>query len=93
MAALESFRRSELERRIEEMIALLDLLDEDPDIEDGHDDEVIVEALNPPQTLILMASMLLGIHKCLGPLPAGAATTKVSDEWIRQQADKRQQNR
>lgn len=55
------------------------------------DEEVIVEALNPPQTLILMASMILGIHKCLGPLPPGAATTKVSDEWIKQQADKRRQ--
>ncbi|GMB82868.1 hypothetical protein NN6n1_36510 [Shinella zoogloeoides] len=46
MAALESFRRSELERRIEEMIALLDLLDEDPDIEDSHDDEPTLGAEN-----------------------------------------------
>lgn len=46
MAALETFRRSELERRIEEMIALLDLLDDDADIEDGHDDEPTLGAEN-----------------------------------------------
>lgn len=46
MAALENFRRSELERRIEEMIALLDLLDDDADIEDGHDDEPTLGAEN-----------------------------------------------
>ncbi|MGJ7039648.1 hypothetical protein J2Y63_002906 [Shinella sp. BE166] len=33
------FRRSELEARIEEMIALLDLLDGDCDLEDGVDAE------------------------------------------------------
>lgn len=37
--AIETFRRSELERRIEELIALLDLLDGDPDLEEGGDDE------------------------------------------------------
>jgi len=37
--AIETFRRSELERRIEELIALLDLLDSDPDLEEGGDDE------------------------------------------------------
>ncbi|KQV39200.1 MULTISPECIES: hypothetical protein [unclassified Rhizobium] len=36
---VETFRRSELERRIEEMIALLDMLDGDPDLEDGGDTE------------------------------------------------------
>ena len=46
MAALENVRRSELERRIEEMIALLDLLDDDADIEDGHDDEPTLGAEN-----------------------------------------------
>lgn len=37
MAALENFRRSELERHIEELIALLDLLDDDADLEDEGD--------------------------------------------------------
>lgn len=37
--AIYRFRRSELERRIEEMIALLDRMDGDPDLEDGGDDE------------------------------------------------------
>lgn len=32
-------RRAELEARIEELIALLDLLDDDPDLEDTGDDE------------------------------------------------------
>jgi hypothetical protein len=43
---IETFRRSELERHIEELIALLDLLDDDADIEDGHDDEPTVGAEN-----------------------------------------------
>jgi hypothetical protein len=46
MAALENFRRSELERHIEEMVALLDLLDDDADLEDGHDDEPTLGAEN-----------------------------------------------
>ncbi|ANH05805.1 hypothetical protein [Shinella sp. HZN7] len=37
--ATESFCRAELERCIEEMIALLDLMDGDTDLEDGGDDE------------------------------------------------------
>lgn len=37
--AIYRFRRAELERRIEEMIALLDLMDGDPDLEDSGDDE------------------------------------------------------
>ncbi|MEW9615938.1 hypothetical protein AB3G45_19165 [Shinella sp. S4-D37] len=37
MAALETFRRSELERHIEEMIALLDMLDGDCDLEENGD--------------------------------------------------------
>lgn len=35
--ATENFCRAELERCIEEMIALLDLMDGDPDLEDGGD--------------------------------------------------------
>ena len=38
-AKIHQFRRAELETRIEEMIALLDTLDGDPDLEDGADDE------------------------------------------------------
>lgn len=37
--AVLQHRRTELEARIEEMIALLDLLDGDPDLEDGGDYE------------------------------------------------------
>lgn len=37
--AIERFRRDELERCIEEMIALLDVLDGDYDLEDGADEE------------------------------------------------------
>ena len=35
--AIQQFRRAELERRIEEMIALLDMMDDDPDLEEGGD--------------------------------------------------------
>jgi len=37
--AIENFRRAELEARIEEMIALLDIMDGDCDLEDGADAE------------------------------------------------------
>lgn len=37
--AVMEFRRSEIEHRIEELIALLDLLDGDENLEDGADDE------------------------------------------------------
>lgn len=35
--AIETFRRAELERQIEELITLLDLMDVDPDLEEGGD--------------------------------------------------------
>lgn len=41
---IERFRRSELEARIEEMIALLDMLDGDWDLEDGADEEPSLSA-------------------------------------------------
>lgn len=41
--AIYHFRRSELEARIEEMIALLDLLDGDPDLEDDELEETMDE--------------------------------------------------
>ncbi|GAA4175969.1 hypothetical protein [Shinella granuli] len=40
--SIQRFRRAELERRIEEMISLLDLIDDDPDLEDGGDDEPLI---------------------------------------------------
>ena len=40
MRAIETFRRSELEARIEEMIALLDLIDGDPDLEDAETEDI-----------------------------------------------------
>lgn len=44
MAALETCRRSELECRIEELIALLDLIDDDPDLEDDEIEDIRVYA-------------------------------------------------
>ena len=41
--AIYHFRRSEIEHRIEEMIALLDLLDGDPDLEDDELEETFDE--------------------------------------------------
>ncbi|WP_313526422.1 hypothetical protein [Shinella sp.] len=42
--AIQRFRRSELERRIEELIALLDLIDDDPDLEDDEIEDIRVYA-------------------------------------------------
>lgn len=42
--AIQRFRRSELERRIEELIALLDLIDGDPDLEDDEIEDIHVYA-------------------------------------------------
>lgn len=41
---IQRFRRSELERRIEELIALLDLIDDDPDLEDDEIEDIHVYA-------------------------------------------------
>ena len=38
--AIYRFRRNELERRIEEMIALLDMVDGDPDLEDDEIEDI-----------------------------------------------------
>ena len=38
--AIFQFRRSELEHRIEELIALLDLMDGDPDLEDDEIEDI-----------------------------------------------------
>lgn len=42
--AIQRFRRSELERHIEELIALLDLIDDDPDLEDDEIEDIRVYA-------------------------------------------------
>lgn len=43
-AAIYRLRRREIERRIEEFIALLDLLDGDPDLEDDEIEDIHVYA-------------------------------------------------
>jgi hypothetical protein len=50
---------------------------------------VIADMFNPPQVLYFNPSHLLGIHKCLGLVPEGMKTHKVSDDWVRQQAKAR----
>ena len=50
---------------------------------------VIADMFNPPRVLHFNTSHLLGIHKCLGPVPEGIKTHKVSDDWVRQQAKAR----
>lgn len=42
--AIYRFRRREIERRIEEFIALLDLIDGDPDLEDDEIEDIHVYA-------------------------------------------------
>ncbi|MEY9629061.1 hypothetical protein [Sinorhizobium fredii] len=54
---------------------------------------VIAQMLNPGRVLHFDPAALLGIHKCLGPVPEGHTTFKVDDQWIRQQARAMQQNR
>lgn len=44
---------------------------------------VIVEMLNPRKMLYIRPDALLGIHKCLGPVPASMKTYVASDEEIR----------
>lgn len=50
---------------------------------------VVVEMLNPRRSLQLNPNKLLGIHKCLGPVPAGMETYKVSDDEFRKARAKR----
>ncbi|NTG09233.1 S24 family peptidase [Rhizobium rhizogenes] len=52
---------------------------------------VLVEMLNPYRVLQCDAQKLLGIHKCLGPLPADKTTYKVTDDEVRQEARERLQ--
>lgn len=42
---------------------------------------VLVEALNPPQRFAFRCSELLGIHKCLGPVPSDARYDTRSKVW------------
>jgi hypothetical protein len=50
---------------------------------------VIARMLNPDRALSFDTSTLLGIHKCLGPLPKGMRTHKISDDEVRMQAQVR----
>jgi|GEM_PF-5673087 len=51
---------------------------------------VIVEMLNPAVVFQINPDALLGIHKCLGPVPDDYRSFKADDDWIRQQARQRQ---
>jgi len=50
---------------------------------------VIAEMLNPRKLLHFDVAGLLGIHKCIGPVPQGYKTFKVTDNWLRDQARQR----
>lgn len=52
---------------------------------------VLVEMLNPSKILMFDARALLGIHKCLGPVPTGMTTYKVTDDEVRREAQERGQ--
>ncbi|TBH09910.1 hypothetical protein [Rhizobium leguminosarum] len=47
---------------------------------------VIAEMLNPRKLLRFDVDGLLGIHKCLGPVPQGRKTFKAHEKWIRNHA-------
>jgi hypothetical protein len=49
---------------------------------------VIVEMLNPRRMLYINPDALLGIHKCIGPVPDGMGTYKVTDEDVRSERAK-----
>jgi hypothetical protein len=44
---------------------------------------VIVEMLNPRKMIYINPDALLGIHKCLGPVPADMTTYKVTEDEVR----------
>lgn len=77
MAALENFRRSVLERRIEEMIALLDRIDGDPDIEDGGD----ADWSGYEEELPIRHWSGDGVAKALRLIEASPAASKRADEY------------
>jgi hypothetical protein len=47
---------------------------------------VIVEMLNPHKILYFDVNDLLGLHKCLGPVPVGLKTYRVTDQQLKQMA-------
>jgi hypothetical protein len=47
---------------------------------------VIAQMFNPGRVLHFDPDGLLGIHKCLGPVPAGHKTYMISDEEVLEQA-------
>jgi hypothetical protein len=54
---------------------------------------VIVEMLNPRKMLYIRPDALLGIHRCLGHVPATMRTYRVSDEEVRAAAGGKPQRR
>ena len=51
---------------------------------------VVLEMLNPQTMLQLDPSTILGMHRCLGLVPADIKTRKEPDEWFREQARARE---
>jgi hypothetical protein len=47
---------------------------------------VIVEMLNPQKIMYFDPSHLLGVHKCIGPVPAGLKTYRVTDQELKAKA-------
>jgi hypothetical protein len=46
---------------------------------------MLVEMLNPRGMIQFDPTSILGIHKCLGLVPATMKTFKVSDDWVREE--------
>ncbi len=75
--AIERFRRAEVERHIEELIALLDLMDGDADLEEngdadwsGYEEELPTRHWSGD-----------GVATALRPIEASAAASKRADEY------------
>jgi hypothetical protein len=74
--AIENYRRSELERRIEQLIELCDLLDGDPDFEDGGDSDWS----GYEEELPIRQWSGDGVTKALRLIETSLATSKRADE-------------
>lgn len=63
----------------------------DPSVNEGSNIQpiVIVEMLTPARKLYINPDHLLGIHKCLGPVPADMGTYRATDEEIKADAARR----
>lgn len=75
--AIQNFRRSELERRIEELIELCDLLDGDPDFEDGGD----ADWSGYPEELPTRQWSGAGVSEALRMIAASPAASRRADEY------------